>query len=319
VSQARASGYNVGQPTAREAAPVKPAQFEYFAPASVAEAIALLAEQGDDVKILAGGQSLVPLMNMRLARPRVIVDINRIPDLGYIREHDGGLAIGAMTRQRAAEASALCRQRAPLLQEALGYVGHMAIRARGTVGGSVAHADPAGELPAVVTALDAELVVRGPGGQRIARPEEFFLTYLTTSLGPDEMLTEVRLPPWQVGTGWSFMEISRRHGDYALVGVACVVQVDGEGRCSDGRLVFTGVGGVPFVSTVGQDALRGERPSETLFEHVQQVVSADEALEPDSDIHASALYRKEVAGVMAKRALRVAFERAGRARATGSP
>jgi aerobic carbon-monoxide dehydrogenase medium subunit len=290
---------------------VKPAQFEYFAPTSVEEAVALLAEQGDDVKILAGGQSLVPLLNMRLARPRVVVDINRVPELTYIRERDGGLAIGAMTRQRAAEASSLCRQRAPLLQEALGYVGHIAIRARGTVGGSVAHADPAGELPAVVTALDAELVVRGPDGERAASADEFFLTYLTTSLGPDELLAEIRLPPRPAGAGWSFMEISRRHGDYALVGVACVVRADRDGRCSDARLVFTGVGGVPFISTVGQDALRGERPSEALFEHVQQVVSADEALDPDADIHASALYRKEVAGVMAKRALRVAFGRVG--------
>ena len=289
---------------------MKPALFEYFAPTTVPEALSLLAEQGEDVKILAGGQSLVPLMNMRLARPRVVVDINRIADLAYIREHDGGLAIGALTRQRAVEQSELCRTRAPLLQEAIGYVGHMAIRARGTIGGTVAHADPAAELPAVVTALDAELVVRGPAGERVIRPDELYLTYLTTTLAPEEMLIEVRLPAWPEGAGWSFMEVSRRHGDYALVGVACVLQLDGEGRCSDARLVFTGVGGTPYVSHVGQQALLGEQPSQALFERVQELVSADEGLEPESDLHASALYRKEVAGVMAKRALKAAYERA---------
>jgi carbon-monoxide dehydrogenase medium subunit len=290
---------------------VKPAQFEYLAPTSVQDAIDALSEGGDDVKILAGGQSLVPLMNMRLARPRTVVDINRIGELAYIREHDGGLAIGALTRQRAAEKSDLLRARAPLMHEAIGYIGHIAIRTRGTIGGSIAHADPAGELPAVVTALDAELVVRGPGGERTVRPEEFFLTYLTTVLGPDELLTEVRLPAWPAAAGWSFREVSRRHGDYALVGVACTVRLAEDGSCSDARLVLTGVGGAPYVSRAGQDAVRGERPSPALLEHVQEAVSSDEGLEPESDIHASALYRKEVAGVMAKRALAAAIERAG--------
>ena len=288
---------------------MKPALFEYHAPTSVSEAVSLLAELGDDVKVLAGGQSLVPLMNMRLARPSALVDINGVADLAYIREHDGGLAIGAMTRQRAAEKSELCRQRAPLLHEAIGFIGHVAIRTRGTIGGSIAHADPAGELPAVITALDAELIVRGPDGERTVRPDEFFLTYLTTALAPEELLTEVRLPPWPAGAGWSFMEISRRHGDFALVGIACVVRIDADGRCSDARLVLTGVGGVPYVSQVGQEALLGEQPSQALFERVQEVVSTDPGLEPEGDIHASAIYRKEVAGVMAKRALKVAFER----------
>ena len=290
---------------------MKPAQFEYLAPTSVPDAIDALSEGGDDVKVLAGGQSLVPLMNMRLARPRTVVDINRIGELAYIREHDGGLAIGALTRQRAAEKSDLLRERAPLMHEAIGYIGHIAIRTRGTIGGSIAHADPAGELPAVVAALDAELVVRGPGGERTVRPEEFFLTYLTTVLGPDELLTEVRLPAWPAADGWSFREVSRRHGDYALVGVACTVRLAEDGSCSDARLVLTGVGGAPYVSRAGQDAVRGERPSPALLEHVQEAVSSDEGLEPESDIHASALYRKEVAGVMAKRALAAAIERAG--------
>ena len=289
---------------------MKPAQFEYFAPTTVDETVAMLAERVEDVKLLAGGQSLVPLMNMRLARPAAVVDINGVGELAYVRERDdGGFRIGALTRQSAVERSAPLRKRAPLLHEAVGYIGHIAIRTRGTIGGSIAHADPAGELPAVITALDGELVVRGPGGERTIRADEFFLTYLTTQLGPDELLTEVRLPPWPDAAGWSFMEVSRRHGDYALVGVACVVQVDG-GVCSDARLVFTGVGGTPYVSVVGQDAARGERPDDALYRRVEEAVSSDPGLEPEADIHASALYRKEVAGVMAKRALARAFERA---------
>lgn len=292
---------------------MKPAQFEYFAPTTVDETVAMLGEHAEDVKILAGGQSLVPLMNMRLARPAVVVDVNGLEELAYIRERDdGGFAIGALARQCAVERTELLRRRAPLLHEAVGYIGHLAIRTRGTIGGSIAHADPAGELPAVITALGGEVVVRGPAGERTIRADEFFLTYLTTVLGPDELLTEVRLPAWPDGAGWSFMEVSRRHGDYALVGVACVVAVDGDGTCSDARLVFTGVGGTPYVSVIGQDAVRGERPSDTLYRRVQDAVSSDPGLEPEADIHASALYRKEVAGVMAKRALARAFERAAR-------
>lgn len=290
---------------------MKPAHFDYFAPTSLDEALGLLAGQ-DDVKVLAGGQSLVPLMNLRLARPRAVVDLNGIDELAYLRQDADGLAIGALTRQRAAERSDLGRRRAPLLVEALGYVGHLAIRARGTIGGAIAHADPAGELPAVVTALGARLVIRGPRGPRVVRPEDFFLTYLTTSLAPDEILTEVRLPAWPDGAGWSFVEVSRRHGDYALVGVACTVQIR-DGVCADARLVFTGVGEAPYSSEAGQDAVLGERMSDALLRHVQDTVTADPRLELDSDVHASAQYRKEVAGVMARRAIEAAFERAASA------
>jgi aerobic carbon-monoxide dehydrogenase medium subunit len=288
---------------------MKPAQFEYFAPTPIDEAVALLGEHGDDVKVLAGGQSLVPLMNMRLARPAVLVDLNRIPGLDHIEDDPNGLRIGAMTRQRSAENSDLVRQRAPLLHEAIGYIGHAAIRSRGTVGGSVAHADPAAELPAVVTALDAQLVVQGPAGTRVVSAADFFVTYLTTSLAGDEILTEVRLPPWPVGAGWCFKEISRRHGDFAIVGVACVLQADRDGVCTDARLVLTGVGGTPYVSTVGQQVLLGAKLSDELFVRVEEAIANDDALEPDSDIHASAIYRKEVGGVMAKRALRIAHRR----------
>ncbi|MBI3964102.1 MAG: FAD binding domain-containing protein, partial [Chloroflexi bacterium] len=208
---------------------MKPASFEYFAPTSLDEAIALLSQHGEDAKVLAGGQSLVPLMNMRLARPGVIVDLNRVSGLDYVREHDGGLAFGAITRQRVAERSDLVRARNPLLAEAIPFIGHTAIRNRGTVGGSIAHADPASELPAVAAALDAEMVIRGPEGERVATPDEFFLGYLTTAIEPTEILTEVRFPAWPAGAGWCFLELSRRHGDFAIVGLGVMVVMGSNG------------------------------------------------------------------------------------------
>jgi carbon-monoxide dehydrogenase medium subunit len=287
---------------------MKPAPFAYVAPTSVDEALALLAQHADEAKPLAGGQSLVPLMNFRLARPGVLVDLNRIPELQYIREHDGGLAIGAMTRQRAAERSALVRERCPLLAAALPLVGHPPIRNRGTVGGSLAHADPAAELPAVAAALDAELVVRGPSGERVARPDAFFLTYLTTTLEPTELLVEVRFPAWPAGAGWAFEELSRRHGDFAIVGVAAVLQLDSQGQVADARLAFIGAAPTPVRAHAAEAALRGQpATAETFRAAAERVV---DALDPSDDVHASAAYRREVAKVLARRALVAAHERA---------
>lgn len=287
---------------------MKPAPFEYFAPTSVAEALALLAQHADDAKPLAGGQSLVPLMNFRLARPGVVVDLNRIPELQYIRAHDGGLAIGAMTRQRAAERDPLVRGRCPLLAEALPLVGHLAIRTRGTIGGSLAHADPAAELPAVAAALDAELVVRGPSGERVLKPDAFFLTYLTTTLEPTELLVEVRLPPWPSGAGWAFEELSRRHGDFAIVGVAAVLQLDQRGQVADARLACIGAAPTPARARAAEEALRGQPATAESFRAAAELVVA--ALDPQSDVHASAEYRREVAKVLARRALQAALARA---------
>lgn len=287
---------------------MKPAPFEYFAPTSVAEALALLAQHADDAKPLAGGQSLVPLMNFRLARPGVVVDLNRIPELQYIRAHDGGLAIGAMTRQRAAERDPLVRGRCPLLAEALPLVGHLAIRTRGTIGGSLAHADPAAELPAVAAALDAELVVRGPSGERVLKPDAFFLTYLTTTLEPTELLVEVRLPPWPSGAGWAFEELSRRHGDFAIVGVAAVLQLDQRGQVADTRLACIGAAPTPARARAAEEALRGQPATAESFRAAAELVVA--ALDPQSDVHASAEYRREVAKVLARRALQAALARA---------
>src|SRR5262249_3785161 len=185
---------------------VKPPKFEYHAPATLDEAVAALGRYGGDAKVLAGGQSLMPLLNFRLSRPAALVDLNTIPSLGYIREEDGELRFGAMTRQRTIEFSDVVRRRLPLLTEATALVGHLPIRTRGTIGGSVAHADPSAEYPAVLTALDGSVVVRGPRGERTLKPGELFQGYLTTNIQPDEILVEVRLPAMAAGAGFAFEE-----------------------------------------------------------------------------------------------------------------
>ena len=291
---------------------MKPPPFEYHDPSSVEEALALLREHGDEAKALAGGQSLVPLLNFRLARPRHLVDLNRIPSLDYIREDDGAVAVGAMTRQRAVERSPLVRERCPLLAEAMPLVGHFQIRNRGTVGGSLAHADPAAELPAVVTALGGALVARRAGGQRVLPAERFFVAYLTTALAPDELLVEARFPAPPPRSGSAFLEVSRRHGDFALVGVAAVVTLDEGGVLTHAALALTGVGPTPVLAEAAAQLLVGDRPTPRAFEAAAREVSG--GLRPDADLHASAEYRRHVAGVLARRALARAVERAGGAR-----
>jgi len=288
---------------------VKPPPFEYFEPASVDEAVGLLAEHGESARVLAGGQSLVPLLAFRLVRPSCLVDLNRIGALAYVEERDGGLALGAMTRQRAAERSPLVQARAPLLREALGLIGHPQIRARGTVGGSLAHADPAAELPAVVTALDGSLVAQGPGGRRELAARDFFRSYLETSLAPGEILVEVRLPPLPPRTGSAFLEVSRRLGDFALVGVAAVVTLGPGDVCERARLVFTGVGPVPAVAAGAVRELVGQPLTDAVIERAAAAVPDE--LSPGADIHASALYRRRVAATLTRRALRLARDRAG--------
>lgn len=279
---------------------MKPPLFDYHDPRSLDEALELLRRHGGEAKILAGGQSLMPLLNFRLSRPRALVDLNRIPGLGYIREENGQLRLGAMTRQRAIEFSPLVRARLPLLQEATTLVGHLPIRTRGTIGGSLAHADPAAEFPAVVTALDGDLVVRGPGGERILRPREFFLGYLTTALAPDEVLVEVRLPTAPPGSGWAFEELSRRHGDFALAGIAVLLAADGE-RCRIARLAAAGVGATPVRLRAAEEILEQEGLTEKSLEAA--AARAQELVEPDGDIHASADYRRHLTRVLTRRAL----------------
>ncbi len=286
---------------------MKPAPFKYVAPESLDDAVALLRRHGQEGKILAGGQSLVPLLNMRLARPAVIIDLNRLRPLDYIK-NGKDVRIGAMTRQRVAELSPLVRQKLPLLAEALRYVGHPQIPNRGTIGGSIAHADPSAELPAVLAALEGKVVLQNGRGTRTLGADAFFLTYLTTALQPDELLVEVRIPAHD-HLGTAFLEVARRHGDYALVGVAAVVDWNG-GRARDVRLTFTGVGGVPVRVAEAEAAATGRPLTDAVLAEVSRIVSA--GLDPEPDIHASAEYRKHVAGVLAERALRVAVTRAQR-------
>src|SRR5688572_2372642 len=286
---------------------MKPPRFNYLLPRTLDEALGLLAQHGDEAKVLAGGQSLVPLLNFRLVRPTYLVDLNDIPGLDGIRAEDGRLTIGAMTRQRAAETSPVVRERCPLLAEAMPQIGHVQIRNRGTVGGSLAHADPAGELPAVVAALDGELVLRSRRGERRLAPQEFFVGYLTTAAAPDELLVEARVPVTPPRTGTAFLEVSRRHGDFALVGVAATVTVDAGGVCTGCAIALTGVGPTPVVAREASRALVGVKPTvEALADIGRRVASA---LTPDSDLHASADYRKHLAGVLTRRALARAAER----------
>ena len=295
---------------------MKPPPFDYLAPASVEEALALLGDLGEGARALAGGQSLVPLLNFRLVRPRHLVDLNGLTELAGIREDDGQLVIGAMTRQRAVERSALVRARCPLLAEAMPQIGHVQIRNQGTIGGSLAHADPAAELPAVVAALDGELVLRSARGQRVLKPEEFFVTYFTTAAAPAELLVEVRLPAMPPRTGSAFVEVSRRHGDFALVGVAATVTVDEAGVCTGSALALTGVGRTPVVAREAARALVGVKPTAEAVDDVGRRVA--DAVRPDSDLHASSEYRKHLAGVLTRRALARAAERvAGASRTTG--
>ena len=288
---------------------MKPAAFAYFTPTQLDEAVGLLTRYGDEARLLAGGQSLVPLLNMRLARPGVLVDLNRIDSLRYIRSETDHIALGALTRHAEVEDSALVRERCPLLHAAVAQIGHRTIRNRGTVGGSLAHADPAAELPAVLACLDGEVTLTGPAGTRQVRAADFFLGYLTTARASDEILSGVRIPALAPTTGWACLEISRRPGDFALVGVAATVDLEPDtDRCAQARLALFGVGGTPINPTEATQLLVGEKLTPAVLDAVQSAVM--QAVEPESDVQASAEYRRDVAGVIVQRALKEAWERA---------
>jgi aerobic carbon-monoxide dehydrogenase medium subunit len=286
---------------------VKPPAFEYVVVASTEEAVAQLAAHGDDARILAGGQSLMPILNMRLATPGRLVDLNRVGTLSYIVERPGGVAIGAMTRQRTAERSELVATAVPLLAEALPWVGHSAIRNRGTIGGSLAHADPAAELPAVAVCLDARFTVRGEAGERTLAAREFFRGYLTTALAPTELLAEVWFPSALPGSGAAWIEFARRHGDYALVGVAAVVTLEGS-TVRRASLAVTGVDGMPVRAVDAERLLIGAPLSAESMAAAAE--SVRRTLEPHDDIHATAAYRRHLAGILTVRALTRAGDRA---------
>ena len=295
---------------------MKPAPFKYYAPSTVDEALVRLAEHGWDAKVLAGGQSLIPMMNFRLAQPAVLVDLNGVSELFYIQPgKSGGLNIGAMTRQRQVELDPRVAERAPMLCEALPKVAHPQIRSRGTLGGSIAHADPSAELVALSVALDSRLRLRSKQrGERWVAADEFFMGLFTTVLEPDELLVEVELPPMPPRSGWSFMEVARRHHDFALVGVAAVVTLDkardpANARCEQARLVYFSVGDGPVEAHQATAALKGQEPTpEAILEAAETAGDLD--VDPNSDINASAEYRRHLVKVLGRRALTEAFDRA---------
>ena len=286
---------------------MKPPSFDYHAPASAAEALELLGRYGPDARLLAGGQSLVPLLNFRLSAPAVIVDLNRAADLAYIKEESGRVRLGAMTRQRAIEFSPLVKSRLPLLAEATRWVGHLPTRTRGTIGGSLAHSDPAAEYPAVATALDAELVIRSRTGERVVRAAEFFVGLMTTAVQPGEMLVEVRLPVLAPNSGWAFEEFSRRHGDFAIVGIAAMVTAEGD-RCRSARLAACGVGPAPMRLRGAEEILEQGGLSDRYIDDAG--ARAAELVDPSADLHASIEYRRHLTCVLTRRALKHAVERA---------
>jgi carbon-monoxide dehydrogenase medium subunit len=295
---------------------MKPAPFKYYAPSTVDEALARLAEHGWDAKVLAGGQSLVPMMNFRLAQPAVLVDLNSVSELFYIQPgRSGGLSIGAMTRQRQAEFDPRVAERAPMLSTALPKVAYPQIRSRGTLGGSIAHADPSAELVALSVALDGRFRLRSKQrGERWVDASEFFLGLFTTVLEPDELLVEVELPPMPPRSGWSFMEVARRHHDFALVGVAAVVILDEAqdaeaATCEQARLVYFSVGDGPVEAHQAAAVLEGQAPTpEAILEAAQ--TAGDQDVDPNTDINASAEYRRHLVKVLGQRALTEAFDRA---------
>ena len=288
---------------------MKPAPFKYLAPGSLEEALAALEQGGLDIKVLAGGQSLVPAMNFRLAQPAVLLDINRIKELDYIRSGGAsGLRIGALARQRRVELDPLVAREVPLLAEALPYVAHPQIRNRGTLGGSLAHADPAAELPVIALALEARFKLCSARGERWVAAEEFFLGLFTTALEPDELLVEMEVPPWP-RAGWAFLEFARRQGDYALMGVAARVELDENSACRRARLVYLNAGEGPVVAREASARLENETLSEAAIE-AAAAHAAGREIDPWGNVHAAPDYQRHLARVLTGRALRLAGERA---------
>lgn len=287
---------------------MKPATFTYLQPKTVEESLKYLAEFGDDAKVISGGQSLIPLLNMRLATPGYLIDLGGITDLKNIHADDETIFIGALTKQVDVERSPLIKEKCPLLHEAIRFIGNAQIRNRGTVGGSIAHADPSAELPCVLSALRGNIVIASDDDERIVTPDEFFLTYLLTSLEPNEIIKEIQFPVLSPTSGSAFVELSRTHGDFAIVCVAAVLDLDESGKITFARLAIGGASSVPLVMEDVETLLVGHSPDEELFRRAGEKVT--ELIEPDSDLHASAEYRRKVSSVLTIRALKMAAERA---------
>lgn len=287
---------------------MKPAPFEYHAPHTLEEALALKREHGDDGKALAGGQSLIPAMNFRVAQPSVLIDLNKLEALRGIRKQNGELCVGAMTLQSSAEHDELVAQHAPLLHETIPNIAHPQIRNRGTIGGSLAHADPAAELPVVALALGARFRAQNADGERWLEVGDFFAGLFSIALEPDELLVEIAFPEMPAKTGWAFMEIARRSGDYAMAGVAALLTLDGE-KVKQAKLVYLNVGDGPVEALHAQASLQGAAADEAAFAEAAALASQED-IDPYGNVHASPDYQRHLVKVITQRALATALERA---------
>jgi carbon-monoxide dehydrogenase medium subunit len=289
---------------------MKPAPFEYFAPTTIEEALSHLARYGYDAKPLAGGQSLIPMMNFRLAQPSVLIDLNTIAELSFIRpDENGGLLIGAMARHVQVERNPLVAERAPLVHETMPNIATPQIRSRGTFGGSISHADPSAELVAVSVVMDGRFHLRSHSGERWVPAKNFFIGICTTHAEPEELLTEIALPSIPPGTGWALREVSRRPHDFALVGVAVLVNLDQNQRCQSARIGLFSVGDGPMIARRASEALLGQAPTTEALRAAAEIASSDD-IDPSNDIHASAGYRRHLVKTLTQQALEGAFERA---------
>jgi aerobic carbon-monoxide dehydrogenase medium subunit len=288
---------------------MKPAPFKYFAPQSVQEVLELLTEHGYDAKILAGGQSLVPMMNFRLVQPAVMVDINNIPELSYIDSYDQGIRLGAMVRHSQAEKDPLIKEHLPLIHETMPQIATVQIRNRGTVGGSLAHADPSAELVVVTTALEAQFKIQNQKGERLVPASEFFIGLLMTSMEPEDLLVEIQIPALPANSGWSLKEVARRPHDFALMGVVAILTLDKKQCCTEARLVYLSAGDGPISAPQAANLLVGEKITADLITAAAEKAATDE-IDPGSDIHATAEFRRHLANVLTRRALEEAHQRA---------
>jgi CO/xanthine dehydrogenase FAD-binding subunit len=288
---------------------MKPPEFKYVAARTVDEAIRHLGSHGEGAKVLAGGQSLTPMLNFRLLHPEVLVDINRVKELDFLSEKDGRLRIGALTRHRTVASSKLISEKWPVLSAAAAEVAHPAIRNRGTFGGSVAHADPAAEFPMITMLLDAEMKIASAGGAKTIKARDFFVSYLTTALQDGEILTEIQIPPLPAQTGWGFEELSRRPGDFAIAAAATTLTMKGK-KCIEARICMAGVGATALRAPAAEAMLKDQELSGDLLEKAAHQASED--TDPSNDLHASANFRRHVAGVLVRRVLENAAQRAGK-------
>lgn len=286
-----------------------PAGFEYHAPTSVGEATGLLARLGEDAKVLSGGQSLIPLLKLRLASPRHLVDINRIPGLAYVKETNGNLCIGALAREVDLDESAVVRERYPLLADATRVIADPIVRNLATVAGNLAHGDPANDHPAVMLALGAEVTATGPSGERRIPIGAFFTGPFETALRPDELLTEIRVPAPAPRSGGAYVKLERKVGDFATAAVAAQVTLAADGTCAAVGIALTNVGLTPIKADTAEAALKGKRPDEAAIKQAAQL--AADAAQPDADLRGSVEYKKDMVRVLTARALRKAIERAG--------